>query len=287
LKLFILATIVLALCSLAPAETPTLAKAQNAQEAANRLTQKNAAESAPHSPFSTADCVFTFTSGANNTFLKYCVTANGNVTVFESPSGQEHIAIGKDGEGYGLCDFTDKKVQYFDYAEFGDSGNWGLPSVVSQTRNSVKIARTTNDGIWTLTQAFTQVTGNLPAVKITMTLKNNTAIDRDALLIRYADVDAAGLSKNNFDSTINSAFGWNSVGASGPFGLVLQNFGESSIPDYAGFAQTVPAGPAPCSPFAHVLSGARSVNDGSIFMVYEAVVPHGTSQTAAVSYKGF
>jgi len=49
------------------------------------VAQKNAAQAAPNSPLAPADCVFTFTCGADNTFLNYCVTANGNVTVFESP----------------------------------------------------------------------------------------------------------------------------------------------------------------------------------------------------------
>ena len=40
--------------------------------------------------------------------------------------GQEHIASGEIAEGYGICDGSDMKaIEYYDYAEYGDSGNWG------------------------------------------------------------------------------------------------------------------------------------------------------------------
>jgi len=68
-----------------------------------------------------------------------------------TPFNREHIAVGAAGEGYGVCDNTGA-VAYFDYADYGDSGNWGAPTLVSQTATSVKIARTTSDGVWTLTQ---------------------------------------------------------------------------------------------------------------------------------------
>src|SRR5262249_1254774 len=123
------------------------------------------ARTAPVSAAATATCAFTFTSGANDSFLKYCVTANGNVVQFETPLGHEHIAHGVPGEGYGFCDIN-TRTEYFDYSFFGDSPNWGDPTVVNQNTNSVKIARTTIDGVWTLTQMFTQVAGTSPFVKV-------------------------------------------------------------------------------------------------------------------------
>ena len=229
MKKFVLTFIMLALCSLSFAQTPGAAKVSTQLETAASSTQKSAAQAMPHRPPSIADCVFTFTSGADNTFLKFCVTATGNVTVFESPAGQEHIAVGVDGEGYGLCD-VNSKVAYFDYAERGDSMTWGPPTVVSQNATSVTIARTTTDGFWTLTQTFTQVAGASPSAKIAMTLTNNTTKNKVAALLRYADVDAAGVSLNNLDSTLQSAFAWNSVGTTTtPYGLVLQNLGNPPV----------------------------------------------------------
>ena len=76
----------------------------------------------------------------------------------------------------------------------------------------MKIVRTTNDGLWTLTQTINQIAGPSPSAKIIMALKNNSAINKTALLIRYANADAANTFENNLDSTLTSAFAWNSIG---------------------------------------------------------------------------
>jgi hypothetical protein len=283
-----LAISVLTLCSLSLAETPSTASANNQPETAAVLAQENAAQAASHSPFATADCSFTFTSGANFTFLKYCVTANGNVTVFQTPEGEEHIAVVKDGEGYGICDLS-TNTAYDDYAEFGDSGNWQAPIVLSQTATSVKIARTTSDGVWTLTQTFMQVVGNSPSVRIGMTLRNNSAVSRGAFLLRYVDVDAAGATLNNLDGTFNSAFGWNSIENSGkPFGLMLQNINSGSAGFQFAVAQNTPNPPDPCNPSKNVASGPLLATDGSLFMGYELDnIPKSRSATVTLGYKGF
>ncbi len=284
---FVLIVIVLALCSLSFAQTASAARVNTQAEAAVLLAQRSAPQAAPHRPPSSADCVFTFTSGADNTFLKFCVTATGNVTVFESPAGQEHIAVGVDGEGYGLCDLN-SQVAYFDYAERGDSMTWGPPTVVSQNATSVTIARTTTDGFWTLTQTFTQVTGASSSAKIAMTLTNNTAKSKIAVLLRYADVDAAGMSLNNLDATLQSAFGWNSVGTTTtPYGLVLQNIGTPQALALSGFAEGVPDGPDPCDVSGHAVIGPVTSTDGSIVMAYELRVPANKSKTVTVRYRGF
>ena len=139
--------------------------------------------------------------------MKCCVTANGNITQLETPQFHEHIAAGIFGEGYGICDAT-SGTEYFDYADFGDSANWGPPTLVTQSATLVKIVRTTADGAWTLTQNVTMVPGASPTVKIAMALKNNTTIDRIAFLMRYADVDANSSFINSLGATSNSAFGW-------------------------------------------------------------------------------
>jgi len=184
-KKVVLTVTVLVLCSLSFAQNPSAARVNPQPEAAALLAQKSAAQATSHRPPSSADCVFTFTSGAKNTFLKYCVTATGNVTVFESPAGHEHIAVGADGEGYGICGIT-SGVAYLDYAERGDSQNWGPATVVSHNSTSVTIARTTSDGLWTFTQTFTQiaVAGKSPSLRIAMTLRNNTAVDTLVTLLR-------------------------------------------------------------------------------------------------------
>lgn len=285
-KLF-LAVIVLALRSLSLAETPSAASANNQQQAAAKLRQNNGAQAAARSQFSSADCAFTFTSGSNATFLKYCVTANGNVTAFETPATHEHIAVLQVGEGYGVCD-VDAQVAYFDYAEAGETGNWGPASVVSHTAKSVKIARTTSDGIWTLTQTFSQVAGALPSVRITMALKNNSTVNRSAILLRYVDVDADGVPTNNLDSTVSTAFGWNSLSSPGPaepFGLVLQNLNPGRFVSVA-LAQNTFEGPAPCDPVGNAAAATLLSTDASLLVAYAIGVPKSASVTVTVAYKG-
>jgi len=290
MKKLIIAIIVPILCSLSVAQFPGGQRVHSAvstrQQAAAGLAQKSAAQAMFHSPFATGACSFTFTSGANLSFLKYCVTENGNITQLETPEGQEHINVGPDGvngEGYGICD-TDANVEYDDYAEFGDTGNWNLPSVIGHSAKMVKIARTTADGAWTLTQTISQIAGGSPSVKIVMALKNNAKVTKTAFLIRYADVDADGLFDNNLDATLESAFAWNSVSAGNPFGLALQNVGTPQAGFLLGFVQAAPAGPPPCN--IQSADGPLTNTDGSVGIAYVLKVPPGTSKTVTVAYKG-
>ena len=76
----------------------------------------------------TTNCQSTFTAGKDDSFLQFCVTANGNVTEFQSPQGVEHIREGGYIEGYAICTTdTLHNVGYFDLADLGDSGNWHDP----------------------------------------------------------------------------------------------------------------------------------------------------------------
>lgn len=148
-------------------------------------------------------CPYTFTSGANNTYLNYCVSVNGNI--FQLTTPQTHQSI-FGSEGYGLCNES-PVASYWDWAANGNSGNWNPAILLSQTAKSVKIARTTADGTWTLTQTITQ-DPKTPSIKVVMALKNNTAVPHVAYLVRYADLDPDG-NDNDFSATTNGAFAWN------------------------------------------------------------------------------
>jgi hypothetical protein len=254
----------------------------NAQNAGNRQQGHHVGSAA-----TTSTCSFTFQTGANNNFMKFCVTANGNIPQFESPQGHEHINVFDISEGYGICDLTTdgSSVSYFDYSDQGDSGNWGSPSVLSQNTNSVKIARTTLDGNWTLTQTFTRMSGASPFAQVAMALANNTAVDRVALLIRSADVDADGLVNNNLDSTLDSAFGWNSVTSEHGYGLALQNVGNSAASLQFGIVTPTPNSPDPCN--VQIQAAPEANTDGVILMAYALLIPKSSSQTVKVAYRGF
>ncbi|MBZ5656277.1 MAG: hypothetical protein LAO56_13485 [Acidobacteriia bacterium] len=280
MKQLAVAVTLLALCSLSFAGSPGAAKGNAEAEAKAALAQKNAALAAA-SPLATSTCSYTFTSGANNTYLQYCVTVNGNITQLMTPLGVEHIAVGSFGEGYGLCDLA-SGVAYYDYADFGDSGNWGAPTLLSQTATAVKIARSTSDGVWTLTQTITQVAGSA-SIKIAMALKNHTAIARGAELVRYADTDIDGIFTNNLSATSVSAFAWNFSGGGGPYGLMLQALDNTQ---HQGFAQDVPLGPDPCNLSAHWKS-APILTDGSIFLGHYNLVPKSGTKTVTMTYRGY
>jgi len=263
----VLALIVLALCSVTFAQSPS----------PNRVTRQQAVP---------AICSFSFTSGSGNTYLNYCVTPSGNIFYIETPKGHLQLGHFSVAEGYGVCDAT-ANVEYHDYAGFGNSGNWNSPVLLSQSATSVKIARTTSDGIWTLTQTITQVAAS-SSIKIVMTLKNNTAAARDVYLVRYAAVDADSQALNNLDATQNSAAGWNSHGITDhSYGLQLQNVGNPQFSYWNGFAQNIPGGPNACA-FAFNSPGTViTATDGSLVMAYVDTMPVHGSKTVTLNYKGF
>jgi hypothetical protein len=279
----------LVLCSVGFAQVPGFPKVQHQvnQQQQETLLQikKDAVAQTNHGTDSSTDCAFTFTSGTNNTFLNYCVTGNGNVVVLETPQGHKQVSFDL-REGYGICDLN-SNVAYSDYGGFGDSGNWGPATVVNHSGTSVKIIRSTNDGIWTLTQTITQVSGNTPSVKIVMSLKNNTAVERAAFLMRYADVDADANVSNELDATFNTAVAYNSILSStggAPFGLMLQNVGNTNF-GFDAFSQNTPSPPAPCNPFTNV-AGPVSATDGSIVQLYLLDLLKSATGTVTVAYRG-
>jgi hypothetical protein len=236
----------------------------------------------------TTGCSWAFVSGSANTYLAFCVTANGNITYLETPVNHRQIDnnLAFVGEGYGLCDST-APATYYDYA-YTDSGNWNSTSVLSQTATAVKLKRTTSDGAWTLTQTITQMASSSSA-QIVMNLKNNTATTRNAFLLRYADINADDQLTNNGDGTTNGAFIWNSSPdpstLAPAYGLALMNVGNVQFSQWGAFAQGTPDGPNPCA-FANSWTGGNASGNLSAVLVYAgSVQAHGT-KTVTVNYKG-
>ncbi len=240
-------------------------------------------------------CAYTFTTtGSNNSYIEFCVTANGNIASFQSPDGMEYIYLGAIGEGYGICDFTSND-SYYDWAD-GISSNWDAPVVMSSSATSVKLQRTTSDGIWTLTQTITKEIAVLPSAKVTMQLKNNSAATRDVYLLRWADVDpypATTSYSESADSTTNSAWGYTAYDYTGTnyagYGLMLQNIG---IPtgtlgySWGGFDLNTSAGPSPCSPTSNYY-GYEANSDISIEMLYYLEIGKGKTASVNLRYMAF
>ena len=245
-------------------------------------------------------CAYTFTNaGPNNSYMEFCVSTNGNIISFQSPSGIEYLDLGTLSEGYGICDFA-TGLFYYDYADYGASG-FGAPTLVSHTATLVTIKRITTDGAWTLTQTISKVGGVTPYAKVEMHLENNSSEDKVAGLLRWADVDPYNAPANDnylesFDSTYNSAWGYTSLGSyTGPdqigYGLMIQNIGIptglDSASDYVleGIDWSVNTAPAPlfvaadnpCTPFNHGPGYFGNV-DGSVMIYYFlGIDPHHTA----------
>jgi hypothetical protein len=274
----VLTLTVLAFCSLSFAQGASMKK-RNLQAEGAWAAQNPATQAEP----ATNLCSFNFTSGSSNTYLSYCVTQNGNILYITTPVGRGQSST---DEGYGWCD-TSSATSYFDYGpRFGESGNWNPAVVVSQTATVVKIARTTSDGLWTLTQTIAQLASTSSA-KVAMTLKNNSSEAKEAHIVRYVYATPDDVIFANYDGTQNSAFTWNSIGSgTHPFGLVLQNVGTSPFFGYNGFAQNTASPPNPCDYAANWTGGLATNINGSLVMVYVGTVPAHASKTLTMSYKG-
>jgi hypothetical protein len=285
MKKLVLALTVLAFCSVSFAGTPGQGEADPNQQA-DTAAQESIAQTTSISPNATTTCAYTFTSGNGNTYLSYCVTANGNIPQIETPFS--HLQMGGGGEGYGIC--NESPAQNYTDDATSDTGNWALARVVSKTSTSVKIARSTSDGNWTLTQTITQV-AKTSSITIVMALTNNQAVDKVAYLVRYADVNADGKASNILGETFNGAFAWSADPKNGQnppyYGLQLQNVGSPGFPFLEGFAQTIPSGPNACAFALNAAPyGLVGEVDGSLVLAYVGPVPaHGT-KTATLTYRG-
>jgi hypothetical protein len=285
MKKLVLAATLLALCSLSFAETRSPQPFDPAREAAAREAKKTIAQSKFHSPFTTSACSYNFTSSANRNSLKYCVTVNGNIAQLATPIGAEAIAVGGViGEGYGVCGGAGG--QYFDYADFGDSGNWRPATLVSLNATTVKISRSTSDGVWTLTQVVTQMAAT-SSVKVAMTLKNNTSVAIGANLVRYVDANPGNnVLTDQMAGTARSAFAFNFFDSTRqPLGLLMQDVASPFTDLVFSFADDFPDPPEPC--FATPVDGGGAVNvDGSLVLNYQFIVPAHGSKTETFIYNG-
>ncbi len=263
-----------------------------ANELATKLRQGGAV------PLATETCSYQFTSGSGNTYLQFCSTVNGNIVQFTNPAGVEQLTPQGAAplEGYGICDATEG-VEYYDYA-YIDSGNWNATTLVSHSSTSVKFERTTSDGLWTLTQTITQESGNRPAAQIAMAIKNNSGITKTAELVRYANAipdnsGSTGVYVENYDGTLNSAFGWlgeNGTANGGPYGLMLEAYGNPTPTSvsYAreGFAIDTFDGPDPCNSGANWV-GLITNNDGSLVYWYALTLAKDKTATVTERYTAY
>ena len=292
-KIFVFIAVATMLAAVAQAQyTPSLMPRLTAHPAVTGASiNAKTNTDAVRPPVNTA-CTYSFTvPGKLNSFLSFCVSPNGNIVSLQSPTSNfDQIAQGGVGEGYGVCD-TSTNVAYTDWG-YTESGNWGAPTLVSSTASAVKIARTTTDGLWTLTQTIAKQAGIQPFVHITMALKNNTGISKDAYLVRWADIDpaAAPFTDSSYAESVDSSqyAAWayaplnNGIGENS-LGVTLAEIGQPNVPyGFEGLAQASSVAPNPCNPGASY-SGLKTGVDASVSMFWVLVT--GPQKTGIVNAK--
>ena len=168
-------------------------------------------------------CFSTHTFGSGRTFMKICITEDGNLLQFESPSSQEHIFNSAPvGEGYVLCSPSGAGgVHGFDSA--GLESGFGDPTITQPNGANtfpLTIVRDTTDGDFRLAQTFSRDTGEHD-VSITMKLTNISGSTRSLVkLHRYFNGNISNDGNADiFDKSEDSV--WGRQGNNNEHGLML------------------------------------------------------------------
>lgn len=248
--------------------------------AVSALAQSSSKDS-QFAPQYTDVCQSTFTSGNGLSYMSFCTTQNGNVARFESPKSYSQLFPG--GEGYGLCDTTNGNVRYYDWGTYGNLG-WQSTTITQPKGPNtfpLTIIRTTADGVWTLQQVFSR-NPNTPAVKVTMTLQNNSGVTRQVYLERFADIDANGSSSDNWFSA-----DWFGAWGSTLTGLMMRATTWDGIS--LGGRLVEPGTTDPCN--MNLLSGLSYHGDAATLILWAYYggnsIPSQKSKTASLEYRAF
>ena len=148
-----------------------------------------------------------FSSGSGVTFLKICITNNGNISWFESPAGAVQLST---REGYAACTWTVPTWMPNGFDANIDSSGWGS-SVVSQPNGAgtlpMIVSRQTLDGAIKLNQTFTINTAER-GVDVKMDITNLTPYAHDIRISRYFDGDLNGTTNNPYWFSDVSVWAW-------------------------------------------------------------------------------
>ena len=156
--------------------------------------------------------------------------------------------------------------------------------MVSQTATSVKIARTTTDGNWTLTQTFTAEETIPPAVRVTMALHNNTTVAHVAYLVRA--VGTTYIYSRNSSSTQSNAFAWANSSPVDNFGygFLMSNVGT---PQFGFMNSYVWQGSwlgNPCNFAGNAATAPTNQGEGVMSIAYVDSIGAKKTKTATIRY---
>jgi hypothetical protein len=116
-----------------------------------------------------------------------------------------------------------------------------------------------------------------------MTLKNNTAVSRSFVLVRYADINANNSLANWFDKDHPSARGYNNE--RNVFGVTLYSI-PTATPHFAVIADET-FGPDPCDPEALTPAGTPWLRDGSVILDWNGTLGASKAVTTTAEYRRF
>ena len=231
-----------------------------------------------------------FSSGSGATFLKICITNNGNVSWFESPAGKVHLQT---REGYAVCsgavEGPSSVIHGFD-ANIAANG-WGV-SAVSQPNGvgtfPLIITRQSLDGVIQLKQTFTRNTAERGVdVKIDVKNMSLSALNQ-VFMSRYFDGDIDNSSTNAYDSTYGSVW---ARGSSSALTLTSASSGIQVIADVYDYAQWNPFGTM--SQYARGCGQQEAYTWGVLhdfvggLTLYFSTLNPGQTKTATVLYHRF
>jgi hypothetical protein len=228
-------------------------------------------------------CFSSYAFGAGSTLFNFCLSNHGNIVRLTSPVNFEHIAVGTTAEGYVVCDLTGG-VNYHDTASL--EAGWNAPSSVSLPGTlPFTVVRTTTDGRFTLTQVFNRNTVE-KEIRIDMTVRNNTAQQRNVLLLRYFDGDVNNdPGDDRYARTRDAVWAWEDRQTGLFHGLKLRT--RSHGLDHDTFVQTFPGTRTTCSP-APLAATPTGLGDFVGSMQHRLVnIPAGGSVTVSVIYERF
>lgn len=167
-------------------------------------------------------CFSTYTSGALGNYLKFCVSADGVIADFESPSFTTPFGIGTftemgGEEGYVIGSACGTVSPVTNGAEGGpfESG-FGAPTITQPNGSNtfpLTITRSTMDGVFQLTQSYSR-NSTEDEVIITMTLKNVSASPVSNIFLARYFRDYLGTGSQIGGRTFDTVWDWAGYGLS-------------------------------------------------------------------------
>jgi len=228
-----------------------------------------------------------FSSGSTFTFLKICITNNGNISWFESPAGYVHLQT---REGYAVCSSSGSVVHGYD-VNIAANG-WGTPTIAHPNGAGtfpLIITRQSLDGVIQLTQTFTRNTGER-GVDVEIDVKNmSLSALQQVYVTRYFDGDIDNTSKNAYVQLYRSVWARATIN-----GVTLTQATSNNVVSVGGvydYAEWDPFGPL--DQVARGCGGGHTANTGNVadfvgqLLSFFSNLNAGQTKTITLQYRRF